>query len=130
MRERPTAPGALVMLGATLGLLAAISCTRPNPLYHKSDGGTGGIGDGGSAGTGGNGGAGGGSGGGGSGGGGVCSTNAFQDCPNYTQKAGTACVVPGKQFCADGQWQPCIGQVNPAPGESCNGVDDDCNSST
>ncbi|HEY2728893.1 MAG TPA: choice-of-anchor Q domain-containing protein [Polyangia bacterium] len=50
----------------------------------------------------------------------------------YEGKGGTlgigACRA-GSQFCAEGIWSTCGGQVLPA-GEACNGVDDDCNGKT
>src|SRR5262245_43811720 len=118
MRERVRALGGVVVVA--LVALTATSCTRPNPLYHPNA--DGGAGTGGGGGTGGNGGNGGGS--------GACPTGAVQTCP-YTGPAGTngkGICRAGVQYCIDGVWQACLGEVAPLS-ESCNLVDDDCNSS-
>jgi len=33
---------------------------------------------------------------------------------------------PGLQYCVDGVWGPCVGEVLPTAAESCNNIDDDC----
>jgi hypothetical protein len=65
------------------------------------------------AGAGGTGGSAGGTSGGGAGGGGACAENATRHC-----------CWEGTQTCANGVWGACVGAF--VSGESCNGVDDDC----
>ena len=49
----------------------------------------------------------------------------------YGGAAGTCGIGacrPGVQYCLDGQWGPCVGEVDPQP-EVCDGRDQDCNGS-
>jgi hypothetical protein len=55
-----------------------------------------------------------------------CTANQTRSC--YSGAGGTAGVgtcAAGTQYCVDGQFGPCTGQVTPHA-ESCNGRDDDC----
>jgi hypothetical protein len=60
----------------------------------------------------------------------VCQNGMTMGCyngPNGTQGVGVC--KGGTQTCLNGQWGPCVGEVDPTP-ESCNGVDDNCNQMT
>lgn len=78
----------------------------------------------------GNGGSGGSGGQGGSGGSGACQDNTTQPC--YTGPSGTegqGICQSGLSTCQGGVWGPCQGDVTPMM-ETCNGLDDDCDSAT
>lgn len=56
-----------------------------------------------------------------------CTGTISQVC--YSGAAGSCGVGncrPGVQYCLDGAWGPCVGEVNPMP-EVCDGRDEDCN---
>ena len=60
----------------------------------------------------------------------TCVNNAMRGC--YLGPAGTAGIgrcVAGNQVCNSGTWATCMGQVLPGA-ETCNGIDDDCDSQT
>ncbi len=56
------------------------------------------------------------------------------DCDGTVDGFSRACgsdvgaCVPGAQVCTAGMWGACVGGVGPAPGELCDGVDNDCDS--
>jgi hypothetical protein len=59
-----------------------------------------------------------------------CTAPAQHEC--YAGPAGTCGVGacrPGVQYCVDGAWGPCLGEVDPDP-EVCDGRDQDCNGMT
>jgi hypothetical protein len=58
-----------------------------------------------------------------------CMPGEQRPCGNTTTAGKGVCRL-GTQFCINGMWGQCSGEVRPAPAEACNGEDDDCDGMT